>query len=90
MGADPAYRTALPPAPGREHALPMEALLTTIGLGIVIALALAALARSWPRSPRAGGYHTWTGEERPRGRADLAGGGEVPRQDDDIRWPPDQ
>ncbi len=57
----------------------MQALLATVGLLIVIGLALVLLSRAWVRSSRLGGYGT---THRPDGRDS---GPRVP-EDDDVHW----
>lgn len=56
----------------------MEALLTTVALGVLIVAFLIVLARSWPRSSHLGGYHVAGG----------AGPADEPqvREDDEAHW----
>jgi len=57
----------------------MQALLATIGLLIVIGLALVLLSRAWVRSSRLGGYGTTH-------RADGPDPGPRVPEDDDVHW----
>lgn len=56
----------------------MEALLTTVALGVLIVAILIVLARSWPRSSQLGGYHVAGGA----GQADEP----QVREDDEAHW----
>jgi hypothetical protein len=57
----------------------MESLLFTAGLVVVMALALALLARAWVRSSSIGGY-------RATHRLDGIEAGPPVREDDDVHW----
>ena len=63
----------------RTYIAPVEALLATVALLIVVVLALVLLSRTWVRSSRLGGYRATHG---PDG---LERGPQVP-EDDDARW----
>lgn len=56
----------------------MEALLTTVGLLIVILLVMVVLSRVWVRSSRLGGYGVSRGPEGDQGPR--------PPEDDDVAW----
>ena len=64
----------------------MEALLSTVALGLVIAGVLVVLARSWPRSSRLGGYRTRSAARPGERQPEAEHRGEAPREDDDVRW----
>lgn len=60
--------------------LAMEAVLATVAMLLIIALALVLLSRAWVRSSRLGGYRASQG---PAGRES---GPRVPQEDDDVHW----
>ncbi len=65
----------------------MEALLTTVGLLVVIALGLVLLARTWPRSSRGGGYHAWSQGGDPGSPESGATDERAQRGDAEGHWP---
>jgi hypothetical protein len=61
----------------------VEALAATLVLILVMAIAIALLGRSWPRSSRLGGYRARGGDEPTAGDQER---GSAEREDDDTHW----
>jgi hypothetical protein len=67
----------------RLGASTVEALAATLVLILGMALAVAVLGRSWPRSSRLGGYRLRGRDEPSAGDQERTGSG---REDDDTHW----
>jgi hypothetical protein len=61
----------------------VEALAATLVLILVMAIAIALLGRSWPRSSRLGGYRLRGRDEPSAADQERTGSG---REDDDTNW----
>lgn len=64
----------------------MEAILATVIVIGLIVLGFAALARTWPRTSRLGGYRARTGDRGADHTALDEEQGQAGREDDDARW----
>ena len=63
----------------------MEGLIATLLVAGLMAVALALLAKTWPRSSKLGGYRAGLRGRRDPESGDPTGEGGIP-EDDDVHW----
>jgi hypothetical protein len=64
----------------------VEALLATVALLVLIAVALVVTGRSWPSSYRRGGFRTWSRGGSGDDPSLSEERGDAVREDDDVHW----